>query len=343
MQFNLIHWREKFYEKFNKEFFEARVNALRDLEKFNQISAQFWTIILVVGIPYIIASILSSVLVVFMIQSIFAGKTRVVNSTQEAFFTTQKSGELNSRELKKMILDRNIFNSEGKFPDEKDIANIKRSSGFRLEGPCSQATLAIELMGTIYLGSAEHSLATVREKGYDEADIYKVGDQIYGIDGALVAAVERNKLIINNNGSKECFDLSKNEAKILGNKGGSLISEPNSGGGGVSSGSEITLESSEVERELGPGFGKIIDTARLVPNTTDGGMNGFKIFAIRSGSLLEKVGLKNGDVITQVNDASLKLPEQGFALFQALQDEKEIRIQLLRNGTDPTNLTIRIK
>ena len=278
-----------------------------------------------------------------MINSIFAGKTRAVNSSQDGFLTTQRSSSVTSRELKKMILDRNLFNSEGKFPDEKDLTAIKRGSGFSLAGPCSPPTLAIELMGTIYLGTAEKSLATVREKGYDEADIYKVGDQIYGIDGALVAAVERNKLIVNNNGSKECFDLSKNESKILGNNSGSLVLPPGQSGSASSAGIETTLESSEVERELGPGFGKIIDTARLVPNTNDGNMNGFKIFAIRSGSLIEKVGFKNGDVITQVNDASLKLPEQGFALFQALQDEKEIRIQLLRNGTDPTNLTIRIK
>ena len=343
MNFNLTYLRERFSEKFSKEFFEARVQSLRDVQKFNQFSSQFWTICLVIGIPYILASILSSVLVVFMVKAIFAGKTRVAIAAQEGFLTTQRSEKINSRELKKMILDRNLFNSDGKFPDEKELTAVRSGAGFRLDGPCSAPTLPIELMGTIFLGAAERSLATVREKGYDEADIYKVGDQIYGIDGALVASVERNKLIVNNNGSKECFDLSKNELKLLSNAGGSTSIAPASGGFSGSAGTETTLESSEVERELGPGFGKIIDTARLVPNTNDGGMNGFKIFAIRSGSLLEKVGFKNGDVITQVNDASLKLPEQGFALFQALQDEKEIRIQLLRNGTDPTNLTVRIK
>ena len=75
-------------------------------------------------------------------------------------------------------------------------------------------------------------------------------------------------------------------------------------------------------RELGPGFGTIIQKARLVPNTVDNQMNGFKIFAIDRSSLYGKTGLQDGDIITQVNETSLKLPEQGFALLQSFQDEK---------------------
>ena len=98
-----------------------------------------------------------------------------------------------------------------------------------------------------------------------------------------------------------------------------------------------------MQDELGPGFGTIIQKARLVPNTTDNQMNGFKIFAIDQASLLGKTGLQNGDVITQVNETSLKQPEQGFALYQAFQDEKEVRIHILRHGTTPMMITCRIK
>ena len=103
------------------------------------------------------------------------------------------------------------------------------------------------------------------------------------------------------------------------------------------------LEEKYVQDELGPGFGTIIQKARLVPNTADGQMNGFKIFAIDQASLLGKTGLQNGDIITQVNETSLKQPEQGFALYQAFQDEREVRIHILRRGTTPMMITCRIK
>ena len=235
---------------------------------------------------------------------------------------------------------------EGKFPEEKFGANPKANSvRFDIDAPCKPTTLSIDLLGTIYLGDRMRSLATVKDKSYSEADIYRVGDGIFGNAGVLVAAVERQRLIINNNGVKECIELEKplpgqQGDGFPGDFGGNSGSSPNPGAGG---GSEILLESSYVESELGPGFAKIIDAARFVPNTVEGGVNGFKIFAIKGGSLLARIGLQNNDVITQVNDTSLKQVEQGFAMYQALQDDKEVRIQLLRNGTTPMNITVRIK
>jgi hypothetical protein len=40
--------------------------------------------------------------------------------------------------------------------------------------------------------------------------------------------------------------------------------------------------------ELGPGFGTIINAARLVPNTVDNQVNGFKIFAIDPAACLRR-------------------------------------------------------
>ena len=109
------------------------------------------------------------------------------------------------------------------------------------------------------------------------------------------------------------------------------------------SGGDCAFDEKYVQDELGPGFGTIIQKARLVPNTTDAQMNGFKIFAIDQSSLLGKTGLQNGDIITQVNETSLKQPEQGFTLYQAFQDEREVRIHILRRGTTPMTITCRIK
>jgi type II secretory pathway component PulC len=64
---------------------------------------------------------------------------------------------------------------------------------------------------------------------------------------------------------------------------------------------------------------------------------------VDANSLFGKVCLKNGDVITQVNETSLQQPDQGFALYQAFQDERDVRINLLREGKTPMTITIQIK
>lgn len=250
---------------------------------------------------------------------------------------------INYREFKKPILDRSIFNSSGEYPKEE----LERKGGgdgrpvFDINAPCQPCTLNLELVGTIYLGSREKSLATVREKGQADADVYRVGDGIIGNEDALVAGVDRNELVINNKGTKECLSLVSELEKQLAS--GQVAGGTSLGGGGGDQAPPVIVDGPYVESELGAGFGKIINAARLVPNTVDNQINGFKIFAIDPSSLFAKVGLLNGDVITQVNDASLKNPDQGFALYEAFRNEREVRISVLRNGTTPQMITVRIK
>jgi general secretion pathway protein C len=318
-------------------------------EGLERIERRLVLVIVPVAVSYLTASIIGGLLAQYMVSNIVASRARITVRAEDVPRAALEHPVMaNSRDIQKIIKERNIFNSEGKFPEEKfGSMAASKSAHFDIDAPCVPTTLAIELLGTIYVGDRMRSLATVKDKTYSEPDIYRVGDVIYGNEQATVAAVERQKLIINNNGAKECIDLDKSTPGT-GSDGFPTTSGDGFGGvptGAAGTGSEITLEAAYVEGELGPGFGKIVDAARLVPNTADGTstINGFKIFAIKGGSLFARVGFQNGDIITRVNDTSMTQAEQGFALYQAFQDEKEVRIQLLRGGVTPLNITVRIK
>jgi general secretion pathway protein C len=316
-------------------------------ESLDRLERQLVVFVAPMALAYLFAIVVGGMMSNSMVSNMIASRSRIsARDSDGAAVILERPAMANVRDLQKQIKERNLFNSEGKFPEEKAAgAGGGSLARFDMNAPCINTSLPIELLGTIFLGDPTKSLATVRDKTYSEADIYRVGDTIYGNETALVAAVERQKLIINNNGVKECIDLDKGVPGV-GNDGfpggvsGDFGTLPMSGAGG---GSEITVEASYVEGELGPGFGKIVDAARLVPNTVDGGINGFKIFAIKGGTLFARVGLQNGDVITQVNDTNMRQPEQGFALYQAFQDEKVVRIQFLRGGVTPQNITVQIK
>jgi general secretion pathway protein C len=246
------------------------------------------------------------------------------------------------------IMERNLFNSEGKFPDEKERGPDGPSGVFDANAACSPTTLPLELLGTIYTGNSADSIATVKDREYTEPDIYRAGESIIGYDQAKIFKIERSRVIINNNNSKECLELSVElppsiaaiQEAITADSGDVM---PPGGQPAVESSGEINLEQGYVEKELGAGLSNILNKARLVPNVIDGGVQGFKIFAIEGGTLFDKIGLQNGDVITRVNDISLQQPEQGFALYEAFQNEKEIRIFILRDGTTPRTINVRVR
>jgi general secretion pathway protein C len=315
-------------------------------EGLQRLESRMILVIVPVAAGYLCASVMGGFMGQSMVDSIIASKIRLTMAKAESSgFSIGSLTPTNTRDLQKAVKDRNIFNSEGKFPEEKSGAGAAVASGaqFDIDAPCAVTALPIELLGTIYLGDRLKSLATVRDKSYSEADIYRVGDVIYGNENATVAAVERQKIILNNNGVKECIDLDKSK-EVLADDGFPVLPGEGFGGSASGAGTEVVVEAAYVEGELGAGFGKIVDSARLVPNQNEGaGINGFKIFAIKGGTLFARIGLQNGDVITRVNDVSMTQAEEGFAMYKAFEGEKEVRIQLLRGGTTPQNITVRIK
>ena len=253
---------------------------------------------------------------------------------------------LNFREVRKDVVARNIFNSEGELPDETDTGfeKAKPVAEFDMNAACAKSNLPLELIGIIYSPNPNSALASVKEKGYSIADIYRAGDEIIGNEQALVHSVQENRVVLNNNGVKECLEIKFKKGASFAKSPKSSGSKPVKSDADSSDGlSTVQFESSFVEEALGPGFAKILESGRLVPYNRDGSMVGFKLIGVKGSSLWKKSGLNNGDVITSVNGASMAQPDKGFAFYEALQNEREIRVEYLKKGKDPSNISIEIK
>lgn len=77
---------------------------------------------------------------------------------------------------------------------------------------------------------------------------------------------------------------------------------------------------------------KMLTQARAVPHLEQGKTVGFRISEIVPGSIYTKIGLQNGDVIQRVNSQDINDPGKFFQLYQGLQNERTIAIDLIRGG-----------
>ena len=76
--------------------------------------------------------------------------------------------------------------------------------------------------------------------------------------------------------------------------------------------------------------------ARAVPYMENGKQAGFKIFSIRSGSIFEKIGLKNGDIIVGVNGNRLNNLSVAMGLLEQLRSKKNFTVDVKRGGSART-------
>jgi type II secretory pathway component GspD/PulD (secretin) len=76
--------------------------------------------------------------------------------------------------------------------------------------------------------------------------------------------------------------------------------------------------------------------ARIVPYMQDGVVTGFKLFAIRPNTLYSKLGIKNGDVILEINGVKMTNPEDALKVYQDVKDAKTVTMEILRRGKSKT-------
>ena len=107
---------------------------------------------------------------------------------------------------------------------------------------------------------------------------------------------------------------------------------------------DIKLSRAFVDKNL-QDLPKILRDAKAVPYikpNADGKVEGFKLVAVKPGSLYEKVGLQNGDIIVGSNGQAIDSPKQAMELYQSLKKQDSIEIQVIREG-EKKNLNIQFE
>ncbi len=233
-----------------------------------------------------------------------------------------------AREEFKNITRRNIFNPNAK---EEEIATpIAKGTGVLDEAGAVPSTLPLELVGTIILTDPKRSVSAIKDKGQNRVESYQVGDVILG--KAKVFKIEAAKVYFQNTdtGGLE-FIQSKVDEKSTGS--GFATAAPTDIGGGIRQMGEdrFIIDRGALEASLA-NPNDILTQARAVPNVVDGRIQGFRIFSIRPGSIYEKLGIRNGDVILAVNGIALDSPAKALEFYGAISSASEINLDTEREG-----------
>jgi general secretion pathway protein C len=230
------------------------------------------------------------------------------------------------------ITERNIFN-----PAERGMKLIplqgKKAAGLTEEGlksgPISPEGSYL-LVGTI-TGPRGYSWAILQEKTSRKQQIYRIqGD----IDGGKILSVSRNQIQIERQGRKEILTLSEEEG---GRR--TPVKAATSAATSPSKGEEVKKMSANrylVNREdVSAAVGdvnKFMTQARLKPHFEMGNPVGYSVSEIIPGSLMEKLGLKNNDVVKKVNGMVITKPEEIMQAYAQLQRDANIEVEIERGG-----------
>ncbi|MDF0645848.1 MAG: hypothetical protein P0111_17610 [Nitrospira sp.] len=160
---------------------------------------------------------------------------------------------------------------------------------------------------------------------------FRLHDQVPNI--GEVAEIRRDGMLIREGEQQEFLGLS------IGEDQPPMMPKPQAASTPAVPGAPIkqTLDRREVDQAIGD-LPKLLSQARAVPVMANGAMSGFRMDYIAPSSFYEKIGLRHGDVLKQVNGVEIRDPSTMLTLFQQLRNERTVKLDVLRNNQRATLL-----
>ncbi|MBZ4417110.1 type II secretion system protein GspC [Myxococcus sp. RHSTA-1-4] len=200
--------------------------------------------------------------------------------------------------------------------------------------PPVKSGLRVKLLGTLVAANPEWSFASIQDMVTQRSQTYMVGNNI---QGATVEEIERERVIILNNGRREFIDGQPGDGAFVPPSPpvaqANTAPPPANDGSGIRalSDNEYEVPRAEIDKTLN-NLNDVAMQARIVPAFKDGQAVGFKLFSIRPNSIYSKIGVQNGDVIRRINGFDMNSPEKALEIYSKMKDASRIEIEIERNG-----------
>lgn len=224
-----------------------------------------------------------------------------------------------------IIFARNLFNSQGIIPGEEGSPAAPD-----LNAPPVRTSLPFNLVGTMILKDEFRSIATIEDKSASMVYPVRIQDEIPNKAKILSIDARRVVFINTSSGRKEYVELPQDQetAPRL-----SFRSRSAPGGGTVEqvAPTQYNVSRAEVDKTMS-NLNEVLTQARCVPNIENGVSSGYKCFQIVPGSIYEKLGIHNGDIICGINGQGMSDPTKLFEMLGELKTANHVEICIKRDG-----------
>jgi len=240
-----------------------------------------------------------------------------------------------------MIYERDPFNSVQPTPAGKKPP----------PPPPPPKPLKVSLQGvSVHSAGGSYCIITGSNKKQRKQRLYRIGEAVGGTD-AKVKRVEWDKCVLDRNGKEEVLVLQSPVKRAHGKGVRPGVARPRKRGRNrfrardanieKVSETEYVIARDEVDSAL-ENMNQLFTQIRAVPHFEGGKAIGFRLFAIRHGSLFDKIGLRNGDILQKINGVAINDPSQALAMLEELRHESDLDVAIIRSR-QPKSLNYKIQ
>jgi hypothetical protein len=249
----------------------------------------------------------------------------------------------NPQKVGERILGRNAFCPSCSPPGEvaPDVVAMAPDGSLDFSG-ARRSELPLEVSATMESEQSALSVATVKlvDRGY--AGLFGVGDTL--MPGVQIVAIANGRIDILNGTTAEYVPVGRGMPVSARPKAKPTAapSKPAAASDQIPGADEAIKcdeANCQVERRFVEGLiaspAQLMGQGRAAPAKTGDGEDGFRIGGVRRGTLPDLLGLKNGDIITEVGGKPLTMDSM-LSLSKQLKSARHISVTIDRRGTKVT-------
>lgn len=217
---------------------------------------------------------------------------------------------------------------------ERDLFKVNQPISQKIEPIVSnleETSLDIKLWGTV-TGTNDLLYAVIEAKGDDNRrrqTLLKEGDRI---ESAMIEKIMRDKIILNLNGHNQVLILEKFQSKGRSRYPSRAVQGTRTA---VRTQRRL-IRRAHIDKAAG-NIGDLMTQAQFVPHR-----EGMRILSIKPRSIFRRMGLRNGDVLTGVDERSIHSIDDALSIYNGLKNSAELSLQIKRRGR-PYNIKYMIR
>jgi len=181
-----------------------------------------------------------------------------------------------------------------------------------------ETTLNLTLKGTVAIDRGGDGSAIISSNRGDDKT-YQVGQSLEGADGTTLHSVYGDRVLLNRSGQIETLRYPKD------------LVAPASLGMPAALPQAAAPEGS-LREVISENATRLADIVGLAPHVQEGQVIGFRVNPGRDRATFDALGLRAGDVVTDINGTVLHDLSQGLQVFQSLGETTQATVTVLRDG-----------
>ena len=217
------------------------------------------------------------------------------------------------KNLTNIIVKKNLFKVEIEPKEEPFVELGKEEKETETLEPTK---LKLVLWGTVT--GQDNVYAVIEDKKVRKQALYQIGDLI---QGAELKKILRNKVILVFQGKDQFLEVQTDSGKGPGLRN---LKET------------IPVEADPVKRvfdhDAPDDIGSIMRQVKFRPHFSEGEPDGLMVYGIRPNSVFRKIGLRNGDIIKDVNGVGIVSENDVTSLLAEIEDQDDLKLTLFRRG-----------